>query len=139
MADLNHDEQARREVLQNSKIIALVGHSDDHYYTSYQVAAYLREKGYIVYPVNPNIEEVDGHKSYESLEHVPAEIDIVNVFRKSIYLDKIVDEAIAVGAKTVWAQLEVEDDDAKRKALNAGLNYAQNICIRTEHERIFGT
>jgi len=135
--NLNLDEAARRNVLINSPVIAVVGMSDDHYYTSYDVGEYLMRVGYTVYPVNPSVNDIDGQPAYKSLADVPEPIDIVDVFRKSIYLSEIVDEAIAVGAKTVWGQLEVHDDEAVSKALAAGLNVATNICIRTEHERLF--
>lgn len=135
--NLNLDEQARRDVLVNSTVIAVVGMSNDHYYSSYDVGEYLMRVGYTVYPVNPNVDEIDGQRSYKSLADVPKQIDIVDVFRKSMYLSEIVDEAIAVGAKTVWGQLDVHDDEAVAKALAAGLNVATNICIRTEHERLF--
>ena len=135
--NLNLDEQARRDVLINSPVIAVVGMSDDHYYTSYEVGEYLMRVGYTVYPVNPSVTDIDGERTYKSLADVPEPIDIVDVFRKSMYLSEIVDEAIAVGAKTVWAQLDVHDDEAVDKALAAGLNIATNICIRTEHERLF--
>src|SRR5579859_2804499 len=131
MVDLNQDEDARREVLLHSPVIAIVGRSNDHYYSSYQVGKYLEEHGFIVYNVNPTLDEIDGEKSYPSLRDVPARIDIVDVFRKSEYLSGIVDEAIAVGAKTVWGQLDVDDEDARRKALAAGLNVATNLCLRT--------
>lgn len=136
--ELNGKDAAIREVLENATVIAIVGISNDHYYTSYQVGHYLREMGYFVYPVNPNIDEVDGHKSYASLADVPAPIDIVNVFRKSDYLLGVTEEAINIGAQTVWAQLDVTDVDgtAITMALNAGLNIATNLCIRTEHERL---
>jgi len=135
--NLNLDEQARRDVLINSPVIAVVGMSDDHYYTSYDIGEYLKRVGYNVYPVNPSVKDIDGQPTYKSLADVPEPIDIVDVFRKSMYLSEIVDEAIAVGAKTVWAQLDVHDDEAVTKALAAGLNIATNICIRTEHERLF--
>lgn len=135
--DLNQDQDARREVLVNSPVIAIVGRSNDHYYSSYQVGEYLILEGYTVYNVNPMIDEVDGAPVYDSLRDVPEKIDIVDVFRKADYLPEIVDEAIAVGAKTVWAQLDVVNDEAREKALSAGLNYADNLCIRTEHERLF--
>lgn len=135
--DLNQDEAARREVLIHSPVIAIVGRSNDHYYTSYDVGAYLLEQGFVVYNVNPNIEEIDGAPSYESLSDIPEKVNIVNVFRKSQYLPEIVDEAIAIGAETVWAQLTVVNDAAREKALKAGLNFAQDICIRTEHEHLF--
>jgi len=81
---------------------------------------------------------VDGEHSYPSLAHVPEPIDIVDVFRKPIYPDEIVDAAIAVGAKTLWAQLEVvsSNQEPERKAKAAGLNVVSNRCMRTEHERL---
>lgn len=135
--DLNADEAARREVLVTSPVIAIVGRSNDHYYTSYQVGEYLILEGFTVYNVNPMIDDVDGAPSYDSLADVPEKIDIVDVFRKADFVPGIVDEAIAVGAKTVWAQLDVVSDEAREKALAAGLNYADDLCIRTEHERLF--
>ncbi|MCB0164541.1 MAG: CoA-binding protein [Anaerolineae bacterium] len=127
-----------RDLLTGSQVIAMVGESNDHYYTSYQVAQYLKEQGYTVYPVNPNIDQVDGDKSYPSLQAVPEPIDIVDVFRTPEFLDEIVNDAIAVGAKTVWAQLGVVsiDEQPERKAMEAGLNVVSNKCIRTEHERL---
>jgi predicted CoA-binding protein len=135
--NLNLDEAARRDVLIHSPVIAIVGMSNDHYYSSYEVGEYLMRVGYTVYPVNPTVDDIDGQPTYKSLADVPEPIDIVDVFRKSIYLSEIVDEAIAVGAKTVWGQLDVHDDDAVAKALAAGLNIATNRCIRVEHERLF--
>jgi uncharacterized protein len=137
MADLNLDENARREVLIHSPAIAIVGRSNDHYYTSYQVGEYFKQHGYTVYNVNPKLDEIDGDPSYASLKDIPGPIDIVDVFRRSEHLPEVVDEAIAVGAKTVWAQLGVEDDESRRKAMAAGLNVAMNLCMRTEHERLF--
>jgi predicted CoA-binding protein len=134
---LNLDEHARREALVNSPVIAVVGMSDDPMITSYEIGMYLKEQGYTVYPVNPTIESVDGDRSYPSLADVPEPIDIVDVFRNSAYLSGIVDEAIAVGAKTVWAQEGVHDDEAVDKALAAGLNIATDLCIRSEHRRLF--
>ncbi len=135
--DLNADEAARRDVLIHSPVIAIVGRSNDHYYSSYQVGEYLILEGYTVYNVNPMIDDVDGAPSYGSLADVPEKVDIVDVFRKSDYMPEIVDQAIKIGAKTVWGQLEVVSDEAREKALAAGLNYADDLCIRTEHQRLF--
>jgi predicted CoA-binding protein len=121
----------------HSPVIAIVGRSNDHYYSSYDVGEYLINHGFVVYNVNPNIEDVDGEEVYASLSDIPDPVDIVDVFRKSEFLSEIVDEAIAIGAGTVWAQLGVSGDAARRKALDAGLNIAMDMCIRTEHERLF--
>src|SRR5690242_16855092 len=105
--DFDDSDEDLRKILEESHVIAMVGESNDHYYSSYQVAQYLKEKGYKVYPVNPMIESVEGDRSYPSLAEVPEPIDIVDVFRDPMYLDEIVNAAIAVGAKTLWAQLDV--------------------------------
>lgn len=140
MTDLNFDEQARRDILKNARVIAVVGYSDDPYMASYEIGKYLREAGYRVYPVNPMIDEVDGFKSYPSLMDVPEPIDIVDVFRNSEYLPEVVDDALAVGTKTIWTQLGVIDVDGTSlmRALEAGVNVVEDMCIRTEHQRMFG-
>ena len=136
--DFDHSDEKLRDILEKSKVIAMVGESNDHYYSSYQVAQYLKQMGYTVYPVNPNIQSVDGDRSYDSLSEVPEPIDIVDVFRDPMHLDGIVDEAIAAGARTLWAQLGVvtSNQEPERKAKNAGLKVVSNRCMRTEHERL---
>ena len=131
------DEQLR-QILTRARVIAMVGESDDRYYTSYQVAQYLKEMGYKVYPVNPTIPDVDGERSYPSLAEVPEPIAIVNVFRNPVHLDHIVDEAIAARAQTLWTQINVVslDEQPETKALAAGMQVVSNLCIRTEHERL---
>src|SRR5574341_123279 len=106
------DSAALREILTSAKVIAVVGHSDNPRRTSYQIGRTLIELGYTVYPVNPNVAEIDGKPCYASLAAVPEGVDIVNVFRRSEYLLEVVDEAIQIGAKVVWAQLGVYDDRA---------------------------
>ena len=136
--DFDHSDEKLRDILEKSKVIAMVGESNDHYYSSYQVAQYLKQMGYTVYPVNPNIQSVDGDRSYDSLSEVPEPIDIVDVFRDPMHLDGIVDEAIAAGARILWAQLGVvtSNQEAEAKAKNAGLKVVSNRCMRTEHERL---
>ncbi len=136
--DFNDSDEELREILGQSRVIAMVGESNDHYYTSYQVAQYLKKMGYTVYPVNPNITTVDGDRSYPNLAAVPEPIDIVDVFRKPTHLGTVVEEAIAVGAKALWAQLDVVSNaqEAERKALGSGMKVVSNRCIRTEHERL---
>jgi uncharacterized protein len=138
MANLNQNQDAMRAVLANARVIAVVGHSDKPYRTSYRIAQYLRHAGYTVYPVNPTVETISGQPSYASLADVPEPIDIVNVFRRSEHLPEVVDEAIAAGAKAVWAQLGVVDEAARQKALDAGLDVAMDACIKIEHTRLFG-
>jgi predicted CoA-binding protein len=130
------DADTLRQLLTDARVIAVVGHSDQPHRTSYQIASYLRRMGYKVYPVNPTVTEINGEPSYATLADVPEPIDIVNVFRRSEYLSGVVNDAIAVGAKAVWAQLGVYDDGAAQKAEAAGLPIVMDACIKVEHARL---
>jgi predicted CoA-binding protein len=123
-----------RELLAKAKVIAVVGHSDKPYRTSYRIANYLRDAGYKVYPVNPTLSAIDGQPCYPNLASVPEPIDIVDVFRRSEYLAEVIDESISVGAKAVWAQLGVVDEEAAKKADKAGLGVVMDRCIMVDHE-----
>ncbi|MCK6626881.1 MAG: CoA-binding protein [Anaerolineae bacterium] len=138
MWEPNDSDAELRQILEEARVIAVVGESNDHYYTSYQVAQYLKQMGYKVYPVNPTIDEVDGDKSYPTLAAVPEPIDIVDVFRNPDFLPEIIAEAIEVKAKTIWTQLGVVglDDTPEQNAQAAGLKVVLDRCIRTEHERL---
>ena len=140
MFDLDYDvrDSDLRSILEQARVIAVVGASDDHYYTSYEVYQYLKRAGYTVYPVNPNIADLDGDQTYDSLADVPAPIDIVDVFRAPEHLTSVVNDALAVKAKVLWAQLDVVsvDQAPEQKALEGGLRVVSNLCIRTEHERL---
>lgn len=127
-----------REILRSARVIAVVGHSDKPERPSYQIAAMLRREGYRVYPVNPTVTDIGGQPCYPNLAAVPEPIDIVDVFRRSEYLEGVVDEAIAVGAKVVWAQLGVADEEAARKGEAAGLKVVMDRCIKVEYHRLLG-
>ena len=130
------DDNSLRDILLHTKIIAVVGHSEKRSRTSYQIAQFLRQVGYIVIPVNPMVSEIDGQPSYASLRDVPESIDLVNVFRRSEYLPEIVSDAIAIDAKTVWAQSGIYDEHSAQKALQAGLNVVMDACIKVEYNRL---
>jgi uncharacterized protein len=136
--DFNNSDEDMKKILENSRVIAIVGESNDHYYSSYQVAQYLKQMGYTVYPVNPNIKKVDGDRSYPNLAAIPESIDVVDVFRKPTHLDKIVDDATAVRAKVLWTQLDVVSatQEPERRAVESGMRVVSDRCIRTEHERL---
>ncbi|NET16762.1 MAG: CoA-binding protein [Okeania sp. SIO1H6] len=136
MVNLNTNDRLKRDILKNSQIIAVVGHSDKPDRTSYQIAQFLREVGYKVYPVNPIVKEIDGQPTYATLQDIPEPVDIVNVFRRSEYLPEIVEAAIAIHAKTIWTQLGVRDWQSANKALDAGLNLAMDVCIKVEYLRL---
>lgn len=126
------------EILKNSKTIAIVGLSDKPDRPSYDVAKYLMQNGYTIIPINPMIQEWCGVKAYKSLLEIPKEtkVDIVDIFRKSEDVPLTVEEAIKLGAKTVWMQLGVFNEDAAAKARFAGLNVVMDKCIKIEHSKV---
>jgi predicted CoA-binding protein len=126
------------KLLRDSRTIAVVGLSGKPWRTSYGVSQYMQSQGYRVIPVNPNESEVLGEQAYPSLEAVPEPIDIVNVFRRSEFVSEVVDAAIAKGAKAVWTQLGVVDEQAGERARQAGLEVVMDRCILVEHQRLFG-
>lgn len=133
---LNDAEQ--RELLQNARVIAVVGFSDNPQRTSHRIGRFLQRAGYTVYPVNPTVSRIGDDVSYASLAEVPEPIDIVNVFRRSEHLTGVVKEAIAAGAGAVWAQLGIEDEEAARLAAEAGIPMVMNSCIMVAHHRLIG-
>lgn len=136
MAQWIKDDATLKQVLSEAKVIAVVGHSDKPERTSYQIAQFLRRVGYTVYPVNPTVETIDGEKSYATLQDIPEAIDIVDVFRRSEFLDDVVNDAQAAHAKLIWGQLGVVDDDAARKALEADMDVVMDRCIKVEYSRL---
>jgi predicted CoA-binding protein len=124
------------ELLAAARTIAVVGHSDKPYRDSHSVAQYLRSAGYVVYAINPNLRSVAGDIAYPDLRHLPERIDIVNVFRRSEHLPQIVEDAIAIGARAVWAQLGVANETAAERAQAAGLMLIMNRCIQVDHRRL---
>ena len=109
------------EQLTKSKTIAVVGLSPNPERDSYRVAKYLQEVGYRIIPVNPSVEEVLGEKSYPDLKSVPEPIDMVDIFRRSELVPPVVDEAIEVGAKYIWMQDGVVNEEAAERARAAGI------------------
>lgn len=136
MPTLNPNDQMLRQILTDARVIAVVGHSDRPDRVSYQIAQFLRQVGYTVYPVNPVVGEIDGQLCYPSLHEVPEAVDIVNVFRRSQFLVGVVEEAIAVQAKTVWAQLGIADPVAAQLTEKAGLMMVMDACIKVEYWRL---
>jgi predicted CoA-binding protein len=134
----NPNKQKIKELLEEAKVIAVVGHSDKPYRTSYQIAHFLRNAGYKVYPVNPTVSEIDGEKSYASLDEIPEPVDIVDVFRRAEHLPQVVEDSIRAKAKAVWGQLGVVDWEAGKKAEEAGMDVVMDLCIKIEHQRLLG-
>ena len=136
--DISTRSEAIRRLLQQARTIAVVGISTKPERPSHEVAHYLQRAGYTIIPVNPAYEEVLGQKCYPSLHEVPGKIDLVDVFRKPAEVMAVVDEAIAVGAGSVWLQLGVIAPDAADKAAAAGLKVVSDRCTKIEHHRLLG-
>ncbi len=128
----------RLRILREARSVALVGVSANELRSSNFVATYLVRTDLRVYPVNPRYEEVLGLRCYPTLADVPEVPDIVDVFRRPEELPGVVDEAIAIGAKVVWFQLGLRNDEAARRALDAGLEVVQDRCLKIEHARFAG-
>ncbi len=132
---LTKDEDLKK-LLTETKSIAVVGASPKPWRDSGSIAEFLNRKGYKVYPVNPMYQEVLGMKCYPDLRSIPDKIDMVDIFRKPEEVGPIIDEAIAVGAKSVWMQLGVVNDAAASTAEKAGLSVVMDRCIAVEHRAL---
>lgn len=116
------------------KTIAIVGLSDKPDRPSYKVGKYLMEQGFKIFPVNPNIDNFLGIKSYKTLFDIKEKIDVVDIFRKSESVEPIVDEAIKIGAKAIWMQEGVINGKAAAKAKSTGLAVIMNVCMMKQHK-----
>ncbi len=128
-----------KKILKKAKTIAIVGLSNKPERTSNRIGKYLQNTGkYRIIPVNPTICEVLGEKSYGSLKDIPAdiEIDIVNVFRRSEYLEDLAKEAVERGCGAFWAQLGVYDEKAQKILEDADIPAVMNTCIFVEHQNL---
>jgi uncharacterized protein len=127
------------DLLRQSKTIAVVGLSGSPFRPSHGVSAYMQSHGYRIIPVNPNIDEALGEKSYCSLLEVPAKIDIVNVFRRSEFVEEVVDQAIQLNVPVIWMQEDVIHEAAAAKARQRGIFVVMDRCILKEHKMRLGT
>jgi len=127
-----------RRILKENHTIAIVGLSADWFRPSYFAAKYMQEHGFKIIPVNPKYTEILGEKCYPDLKSIPEKVDMVDVFRKSADCPPIATEAVAIGAKVLWLQLGVENDEAKAIAETGGLEFVQNRCVKIEYARLFG-
>lgn len=129
----------RLSILRETKSIAIVGASDKPSRASYFVASYLLSASpYDVYFVNPALKEVMGHPVYPSLEALPVIPDMVDVFRKLSDIPAVLDEAKQIGAKTLWLQLGLSDDQIAATAEAAGMTVVMDRCVKIEHARFHG-
>lgn len=134
---LTTDEHIR-DHLKQIKTIAVVGWSNKPDRPSHQVAAYLAAQGYTIYPINPTLTSTPEQTVYASLSELPVQVDVVDVFRRAEDVPAVVEEAIAAGAKSVWIQLGIINEEAAQRASEAGLPVVMDRCMKVEHERLIG-
>ena len=123
-------------ILGEFRNIAVVGLSANSKRPSYRIASYLAEQGYNIIPVNPNAQEVLGKKSYPDLSSIPETVDVVEIFRRSEDVMPVVEEAIKIGAKAVWMQEGIVNEEAAARARGAGLLVVMDKCMFKEHQRL---
>jgi predicted CoA-binding protein len=127
-----------RRILKDNHTIAVVGLSADWYRPSYFAAKYMQEHGFRVIPVNPKYDEILGEKCYPDLKSIPDKVDIVDVFRKPQDCVPIAQDAVAIGAKVLWLQIGVINEEAARIAEAGGLDVVMDRCVKIEYARLFG-
>lgn len=130
------DERIIEQILRKAKTIAVVGASPKPWRDSGSIAQFLAGLGYKVLPVNPAYQDVLGMRCFPDLTSTGARIDIVDIFRKPEEVLPIIDEAIAIGASTIWMQLDVVNEEAANRAEQGGLNVIMDKCIAVEHRRL---
>jgi len=135
MAD---DITSLRRILATNRTLAVVGLSADWFRPSFFAAKYMQDHGYRIIPVNPRYDRILDQPCYPDLASIPGPVDMVDVFRRSEDVPPIAEQAMAIGAKTLWLQLGVVNEDVALKARAAGLEVVMNRCVKIEHGRLFG-
>ena len=128
--------KVEEEILNSSRVVAVVGLSARRDRPSYRVAAYLKTQGYRIIPVNPAESEILEELCYPDLDSIPESVDVVDIFRRSEEVLPIVKEAIRVGAKAVWMQEGVINEEAAARAREAGLTVVMDKCMLKEHRKL---
>lgn len=132
------DSNRLRKILQENKTLAVVGLSANDMRPSYFAAKYMQDHGYRIIPVNPNYEEILGEKCYPDLLSIPEPVDMVDLFQRADRVKPFVEQAIEIGAKVVWMQLGVINEEAAQLARDAGLDVVMDRCVKIEYARLFG-
>ena len=125
-----------RRILSSAKNIAVVGLSPDESKPSNEVAKFLIERGFNVFPVYPKFDEILGRKVYRNLTEIDENIDVVVMFRKGEFASELVKDAVKKGVKTLWLQLGITNDEAGAVARENGINFVQDKCIKIELQRL---
>jgi predicted CoA-binding protein len=127
-----------RRILTRNRTLAVVGLSANWYRPSYFAAKYMLDHGYRVIPVNPTYEAVLGQRCFPDLASIPEPVDIVDCFRKPGEMIALARDAVAIGARVLWMQLGIRNDEAARIAMDAGLDVVMDRCVKIEHARLMG-
>ncbi len=137
MSDDTDINTLRRILVENRKV-AIVGLSANWSRPSNFVGKYLLEHGFEIFPVNPKYDEILGRKCYPDLKSIPGPVDIVDLFQRADRVMPFVEDAIEIGARVVWMQLEIVNQEAAERAREAGLEVVMDRCIKIEYARLFG-
>ena len=129
-------DEREKEILEQAKVIAVVGLSSNEEKPSNMVAKYLIASGYTIIPVNPQHEEILGRKCFKSLSEIPEQVDIVDIFMRSEDLLPVVEEAVRIKPQCIWLQLGIVNEEAKRLAETHGITFFMDVCIKQEHARL---
>jgi predicted CoA-binding protein len=129
-------ETKEKEILKQSKVVAVVGLSPDVEKPSNIVAQYLIAHGYRVIPVNPGHDNILGQKAYKNLSDIPEHVDIVDIFMRADVLLPVVEEAVRIKPKCIWLQLGIINEEAKKLAEDNGITFFMDRCIKIEHNRL---
>jgi predicted CoA-binding protein len=125
-------------IVEESRTVAVVGLSSNPEKASHEVGEYLKEQGYRIIPVNPNEEEVLGERAYGAVEEIPEEVDVVDVFLPPDKTPEIAEDAVRAGAKTLWLQEGITNEEARQIAEEGGLAYVEDRCMKKTHQSLQG-
>jgi predicted CoA-binding protein len=123
-------------IVEEARTVAVVGLSNDPEKASHEVGEYLKEQGYRIIPVNPNEEEVLGERAYGAVEEIPEEVDVVDVFLPPDKTPEIAEDAVRAGAKTLWLQEGITNEEARQIAEEGGLAYVEDRCMKKTHQSL---
>lgn len=133
---MKREQGLETRILNDYRNVAVVGLSPNPERDSHKVASYLAKHGYNIIPVNPNAQQVLGKTSYPNLSSIPETVEVVDIFRRPEEVMPIVEEAIKIGARVVWMQEGIVNEEAAARAREAGLLVIMNKCMRKEHLRL---
>ncbi|MDC0038848.1 CoA-binding protein [Gammaproteobacteria bacterium] len=132
------DIDGLRRILTENKTIAVVGLSANWWRPSFFAAKYMQDHGYRIIPVNPNYDEILGEKCYDRVEEIPDQVDVVDIFQRPEVTPALAQSAVAIGARVLWMQIGVVNDESARIAELGGLEVVMNRCVKIEHARLLG-